>query len=80
MALTPGEVQRISAALSAKGANAPCSRCGNRNFEVEGYSYRPMSIVTGDFSPGGRVLQSIVISCNRCGFLMEHGIQKLFQG
>lgn len=66
--------------MTAKGVNTPCSRCGNRNFEVEGYSYKPIGIVTGDFAPGGRVLQTIVVSCNRCGCMTEHGMQKLFQG
>jgi ribosomal protein S27AE len=80
MSLTPDEVKKFAAALSAKGVNTPCSRCGNRDFGIEGYSYKPMSIVTGDFEPGGPVLQTVVVSCGKCGFLMEHGVQRLLRG
>ena len=69
------EKQRLDAvisALTAKSVTAPCSKCGNPHWEVVGESYISINEDPNVFVVGGPVIPTVLVACNRCGFLTQH--------
>ena len=71
---TEAERQRIINALTERGATRPCSRCGNPRFALlDGY----FSELLGDglnFNFGGPVVPSVVLACEKCGYIVQHAL------
>jgi ribosomal protein S27AE len=72
------EKTRIIAALEKAQAKAPCPRCGNLTFTLlEGYFNQPIQFELSGYSLGGPSVPSVVVACNRCGFLSQHALGPL---
>ena len=70
------EKQRQNAIIKAvedAGARLPCPRCGNDSFTLlNGYFNQTIQTDPKGMVLGGPSIPSIVIACNRCGFLAQH--------
>lgn len=67
--------RRILDALNQRGANLPCPRCGNKHFVlVDGYFSQSIQSELTGLILGGPSLPSVVIVCNKCGFLCQHAL------
>ena len=64
-------------ALTEKGVNQPCPRCGNSNFEVVGESVVPINDKPGMLVIGGPAIPVVLVACNRCGYLTQHALGPL---
>lgn len=64
---------RIIQALKSRGATNPCPRCGNSSFSlVDGYFNNLVQDELDGLVIGGPTVPSVVIACDRCGFLSQH--------
>jgi hypothetical protein len=73
--LTETEKQRIISVLRERNANLPCPRCGNNNFTLlDGYFNQTIQNEFRGIVIGGPSVPSVVIACNRCGFLSQHAL------
>ena len=69
---------RIIKALTEKGVELPCPRCGNSNFTlVNGYFAQPIQPELGSITLGGPNIPSVVTVCTRCGFISQHALGAL---
>jgi ribosomal protein S27AE len=65
-------------ALTERGVNRPCPRCGNEEFIVErGLISHSLQISVEEATLGGLGIPVAVTSCVRCGFLAEHALGAL---
>lgn len=69
--------QEIIKALTEKGVNKPCPRCGNAQFEVVGESIVTLQETPGTFAIGGPGIPVALVACNRCGYLTQHALGPL---
>lgn len=70
--------QQIIKALDERGAKLPCPRCGNNNFTLlDGYFNQTIQTELKGMVIGGPSIPSVVVACNRCGFLSQHAIGAL---
>ena len=68
----------ILAALDKAGAKLPCPRCGNPDFSlVDGYFNQPIQSQLAEVVMGGQSVPSVVVVCNRCGFISQHALGAL---
>jgi ribosomal protein L37E len=68
----------IIKALTDRGANLPCPRCGNNTFTLlDGYFNQVIQEDPKGIVLGGRTIPSAVIACNRCGYLSQHALGTL---
>ena len=69
--------EEISQALSAKGVDRPCPRCGNHQFEV----LSEFSIVLEEgrsaYSMGARSIPTVIVACDKCGYIVQHALGPL---
>ena len=66
---------QIIKALTERGANLPCPRCGNDDFTLlDGYFNQIIQEEPRGIVLGGRTIPSIIIACKRCGFLSQHAL------
>lgn len=72
-------MQRIIAALEAKGVTLPCPRCGNEDFSiVDGYFVHSIQKNLKSISlGGGKAIPTIGTICTNCGYLSEHALGSL---
>jgi predicted nucleic-acid-binding Zn-ribbon protein len=63
--------EQIIIALKEKGANQPCPRCRNLEFEVIGETRVSLTDRPGVFR-GYAELPLILISCKQCGYIAPH--------
>jgi ribosomal protein L37E len=72
---TQSQKDAIIKALSERGANLPCPRCGNNAFTLlDGYFNQVIQDEPKGIVLGGRTIPSIVVACKRCGYLSQHAI------
>jgi ribosomal protein S27AE len=72
------EKQKVLEALDEAGANLPCPRCGNGQFSlVDGYFNHPIQTSLGGLVIGGPSVPSVVVVCNKCGFISQHALGAL---
>ena len=64
--------RQVIEALLTRGANQPCPRCGNQNFEVVGEAFVPLNENPGQIVIGGPGVPVFLVACARCGFLAQH--------
>ncbi len=66
---------KIIKALTDHGARLPCPRCGNDAFTLlDGYFNQVIQTELKGIVLGGRTVPSIVVACNRCGYLSQHAL------
>ncbi len=67
--------QKIVEALRERGAFRSCPRCGNNGFTLlDGYSNQQVQADIGVTVLGGPSIPTIVVVCNRCGWLAQHAL------
>lgn len=69
--MTPERSKQIIEALVSKGADNPCPRCRNTDFDVLAESHLPIA-GTGGWLSSDTPLPLALIACRRCGFLCVH--------
>ena len=70
--------QEIIKALSDRNAIGPCPRCENKAFTLlDGYFSQSLQSNPTGMVLGGPTVPSIVMACNRCGFLSHHALGAL---
>ncbi|OGH05860.1 MAG: hypothetical protein A2W22_05400 [Candidatus Levybacteria bacterium RBG_16_35_11] len=75
MPLAEERKQEIIKALEKQGARLPCPRCGNQQFIlIDGYFNQTIQNELQGMLIGGKSIPSVVIACNRCGFLSQHAL------
>jgi len=67
----------LTAALQAKGAVKPCSRCGHTQFSIVDETLLTMQPLTGNFVVGGGGVPAVMVACNNCGNLWHHALGAL---
>jgi predicted RNA-binding Zn-ribbon protein involved in translation (DUF1610 family) len=77
--LTEEQKATIIRKLQEKGVNMPCPRCGNPTFSlVEGYFVQPIqNDLRGGLVIGGPAIPSVIVICNKCGFISQHALGPL---
>jgi ribosomal protein S27AE len=66
---------KIIKALTERGANQPCPRCGNDAFTLlDGFFNQVIQSDPKGIVLGGRTIPSVVVACNRCGYLAQHAL------
>lgn len=77
--MTNEQRQEIVRRLNERGATAPCSRCGHRQFEIIDYS-KFWAIEDGDFGVtnlSAPVVPAVMIACTHCGAISFHALGPL---
>lgn len=69
--------QKAIAALEAKGAKLPCSRCGHSKFALVGESVFMMQEKPEEFVVGGPVIPVVLVVCENCGNISTHAAKVL---
>jgi ribosomal protein S27AE len=70
--------KEIIKALEERGAKLPCPRCGNPQFILlDGYFNQTIQTDLKGLVLGGPSVPTVVIACNRCGFLSQHALGTL---
>ena len=70
--------KEIVKALEDRGAKLPCPRCGNQQFTLlDGYFNQSIQMELKGMVLGGPSIPSVVIACNKCGFLSQHALGAL---
>ena len=76
--LTPDHRREIIDILDQRGATQPCPRCGNQEFTlIDGYFNQPIQSDLSSYAIGGPAVPSVVVACNRCGYLSQHALGPL---
>ena len=65
-------LEQIVQALTAKGVNKPCPRCGNPKFSVVGETNIPLQEDPNVFAIGGPAIPTIIVACDKCGYITQH--------
>lgn len=72
---TQAQKDKIIKALTERGASLPCPRCGNDAFTLlDGYFNQVIQEDPKGIVLGGRTIPSVVVACNRCGYLAQHAL------
>jgi predicted RNA-binding Zn-ribbon protein involved in translation (DUF1610 family) len=75
MVLSEEKKAEIIKILTERGAKLPCPRCGNPNFIlIDGYFNQFIQPDMKDINLGGPSIPSVIIACNKCGFLSQHAL------
>lgn len=76
--MKPEEKEKIIKTLENKLAKLPCPRCNNQQFSlVDGYFSQPIQENLGGIVLGGPSIPSVVVVCNKCGFISQHALGAL---
>ncbi len=76
--LSKEQQEKIINTLKERGAKLPCPRCGNYDFTLlDGYFNQTVGSEPGTIVIGGISVPSVVIACQRCGYLSQHSIRIL---
>lgn len=83
--LTEEQKKKIQDKLTEKQALQACPRCGNLQFTLlDGVFSNTVLDNYKSLKLGGNILPTVVVICNKCGYLSEHslivlGLADLFQ-
>jgi hypothetical protein len=69
--------ERIIRALSDKGVNKPCPRCGHLHFGVVAETLIPINSEPGVIHLHGPSVPTVIVACNNCGFVTQHALGAL---
>lgn len=64
-------------ALTLKGVNFPCSRCGQAKFSVVGEALILLQEDPNVFAIGGPSIPTIIVACDNCGYITQHAAAPL---
>jgi hypothetical protein len=76
MPVSPEQVQRIAAALEAKGASVTCPRCIIARFAVLDL-YGPQVATDNPDQALQRVMMCALLHCTNCGYMAMHDLGTL---
>lgn len=68
---------KVIAALEARGAKLPCSRCGHNQFEIVGETILPLQSDPNVLSIGGPSIPTVIVGCSKCGYVWQHALGSL---
>ena len=68
---------KVIAALEARGAKLPCSRCGHSQFEIVGGTTLPLQNDPNVLSIGGPSIPTVIVGCSKCGHVWHHALGSL---
>lgn len=72
------EKEKIIKALEERSAKNPCPRCGNQQFALlDGYFNQTIQNKLEGIVIGGPSIPSVIVVCNRCGFMSQHALGSL---
>jgi predicted nucleic-acid-binding Zn-ribbon protein len=72
------EKDNIINRLLEREAKLPCPRCGNTNFSLaDGYFAQTVQNNLSTYILSGQTIPSVVVVCNRCGFISQHALGPL---
>lgn len=72
---TQDQKDKIIKALTERGANLPCPRCGNDAFTLlDGYFNQIIQETPRGIVLGGRTIPSVAVACKRCGYIAQHAL------
>lgn len=75
MQLSEERKKEIIKVLDELGAKLPCPRCGNPHFIlIDGYFNQTIQPELQGIVLGGPSIPSVVVACNKCGFLSQHAL------
>lgn len=69
--------QLIHQALTERGADSPCPRCGNDAIAIEGQLLFTEVRARVDAAPSNLALPTAMVTCTRCGYLSQHALTTL---
>ncbi len=75
--MKPEEANKLAKALEAKGATQPCARCGNRRFDIVGYTQIYCSEDPNTLNIGGPSVPVVLAGCSNCGNITQYAIKVL---
>jgi hypothetical protein len=76
--IPPEQLQKIIQKLQQLGAVRDCPRCGNHNFTIEdGFLNQTVQQSITNLNIGGPSIPSIVLICNKCGYMSQHALGTL---
>jgi predicted RNA-binding Zn-ribbon protein involved in translation (DUF1610 family) len=67
----------IIQALSKKGVNKPCPRCGHPHFNVVAETTIPLNDNPAILSADTSVVPTVIVACSNCGFITQHALGAL---
>jgi hypothetical protein len=70
-------ISELALAMSSKGANKPCNRCGHTHFSILDETLLTIQPLTGGFVVGGGGVPAVMVVCNNCGNLWHHALGAL---
>lgn len=65
-------LNELVSALTAKGVNLSCPRCGENKFTVIGETNIPIQEDPSILRIGGPSIPTVIVACGSCGFIMQH--------
>jgi hypothetical protein len=75
MSMSDRRKEELRGAIQERGALTACPRCRNNSFTlVEGYFTHPLQDNFKSISLGGPSIPTVVVVCDRCGFLSQHAL------
>lgn len=77
MAINPEHALAFQGEAHARRIRQPCPRCGNGQFDLQGYSFRRFSETPGDLDLVGPAFPTLLSICTNCGFIAEHAAHVL---
>jgi predicted nucleic-acid-binding Zn-ribbon protein len=73
--ISPEQMQKIIQKLEQLGAVRPCPRCGNPTFTImDGFLNQTVQQTLTNLNIGGPSIPSIVVVCNKCGYMSQHSL------
>lgn len=70
-------LNELVAALTTKGVDRPCPRCGNSKFSVVGETNISLQDDPNVFSIGGPSIPTAIVACDSCGYITQHATMVL---
>ena len=68
----------IVRALASRDVKTSCPMCDNNNWAIaEGYFINPLQERPNVIHLAGAVIPTIVLICNKCGFVSQHALKVL---
>jgi ribosomal protein S27AE len=70
-------LEEISQALTARGIDRPCPRCGNLQFSIVAEFAIVLEESPSSYTMGGRSIPTVIVACDKCGYIAQHALAAL---
>ena len=67
-------LDEIVQALTKKGVNKACSKCGHLKFSVVGESFISIQDNPNVMQIGGPAIPTAIVACDNCGYVTQHAL------